>query len=300
MSRGDAQRATVRLSARAKINLRLNVLAREASGFHQIETLFCALDLADDIEIGLGGGALKLEVDSPDGIAVPAGAENLVYRAADQFFEAAKLEKSASIRLRKRIPVGAGLGGGSSDAATALRGLNLLAKSPLTDEQLVEIGAALGSDVPFFLCGSSLALGWGRGQRLLPLEPLPTLPALIVVPPFPIETRAAYQSLTVGNATAGVRPRVIDPRRLNSWEAVREDAFNEFEAALFPKHPLLAVMKEALLEAGARLALLSGSGSTVFGLFDVERAAARAAKRIRERVGDVRTIETSTTTWTAR
>lgn len=300
MNRGDAQRATVRLAARAKINLRLNVLAREASGFHQIETVFCALDLADDIEIGLGGAALKLEVDSPDGIAVPAGSENLVYRAAEHFFHAAGIEPAAVIRLRKRIPAGAGLGGGSSDAATVLRGLNLLTRRPLSDEQLVDIGAALGSDVPFFLCGSSLALGWGRGHRLLPLEPLPSMPALIVVPPFPIETRSAYQLLSIGNASAGARARVIDPRRLGSWETVREDASNEFEPALFPRYPMLSAIKEALLANGARLALLSGSGSTVFGLFDLERAAARAAKRIRERASDLRTIETSTIAWTGR
>jgi 4-diphosphocytidyl-2-C-methyl-D-erythritol kinase len=299
VKRGAAERATVRLAARAKINLRLNVLAREASGYHQIETVFCALDLADDIEISLGGAALKLEADSPDGITVPAGAENIVYRAAQSFFETAQIDAAATIRLRKRIPVGAGLGGGSSDAATALRGLNLLCRSPLTDEQLIDIGAALGSDVAFFLCGSSLALGWGRGQRLLPLDPLPSVPALLVVPPFSIETKNAYEMLSAGNALAG-RARVIDPRRLANWEALREDASNDFEPALFPRHPLLAELKSTLLEAGAKTALLSGSGSTLFGLFDVERAATRAAKRVRDRLPNVRTIETSTIAWTGR
>ena len=299
MTRGAAQRATVRLAARAKVNLRLNILAREASGFHQIETVFCALDFADDIEIGLGGTELRLEIESPDDIAVPANGENIVYRAAHQFFQAANLPPGATIRLRKRVPVGAGLGGGSSDAASTLRGLNLLSKNPLTDEQLVELGAALGSDVPFFLCGSSLALGWGRGQRLLPLEPLPAMPTLLLVPPFAIETKSAYQLVSADSSMAA-RARVVDPRRLNSWEALREDATNDFEAALFPTHPKLAELKAALQEAGAGLAQLSGSGSTVFGLFDLDRSVSRAAKRIRERFKDVRTIETSTIAWTGR
>src|SRR5687768_18619576 len=116
MRRGEAQRATVRLAARAKVNLRLNVLAREESGFHQIETLFCALDFADDVEIALGGDGIRLEVESPDGIVVPSGPDNIAHRAAEAFFAAANKAPAATLRLKKRIPVGAGLGGGSSDA----------------------------------------------------------------------------------------------------------------------------------------------------------------------------------------
>src|SRR5687767_10300674 len=115
MRRGEALRATVRLAARAKINLRLTVLAREQSGFHQIETLFCALDFADDVEILLGGDGIRLEVESPDGITVPPGPDNIAYRAAEAFFKAADKPPAATVRLKKRIPVGAGLGGGSSD-----------------------------------------------------------------------------------------------------------------------------------------------------------------------------------------
>jgi 4-diphosphocytidyl-2-C-methyl-D-erythritol kinase len=300
MTRGDAQRATVRLAARAKVNLRLHVLAREASGFHQIETVFCALDFADDIEIAYGGEELRLEVECVDNAVVPTGRENLVYRAAEAFFEAAHRAPGATIRLKKRIPAGSGLGGGSSDAATTLKGLNLLARQPLDDEQLVAVGAAIGSDVPFFLCGSSFALAWGRGTRLLPLRPLPPVPALLAIPPFAIETRNAYQSLTVGNTMGATRAGVIQRLRLESWEAVQQDAVNDFEAALFPKYPLLPQLTSALREAGATTALLSGSGSSVFGLFQREREAARASKRIRESFPDVRTIETSTVSWTGR
>jgi 4-diphosphocytidyl-2-C-methyl-D-erythritol kinase len=293
---GAAQRATVRLAARAKINLRLNVLARESSGYHQIETLFCLLDFADDIEIALGGTSLRFEVESPDNIIVPGGSENLVQRAAVAFFDAIGAPARATIRLRKRVPAGAGLGGGSSDAAVTLKGLNLLSNNPLSDAQLVTLGAALGSDVPFFLCGSSLAFAWGRGQRLLPLEPLPPVPALLAIPPFPIDTRSAYHALSIPNRMHAAAS-VISRQRLASWDAVREDAGNDFEETLFPRHPLLAELKETLRESGASLAMLSGSGSTVFGLFDLDRAVTRAGKRVRERFADVRTVETRTYAW---
>jgi 4-diphosphocytidyl-2-C-methyl-D-erythritol kinase len=297
VKRIPSERATVRLAARAKVNLRLQILAREASGYHQIETIFCALDFADDVEIALGGDTLRFEVECLDGINVPANSDNLAWRAAELFFAAVKKQPAAALRLKKRIPVGAGLGGGSSDAACVLKGLNLLSKNPLSDAQLAELGAQLGADVPFFLCGSSLAFGWGRGQRLLPLTPLPPLPTLLVVPPFAIETRAAYQALEHVPAPAA---RITPPIRLQSWEAVQADAGNDFEPALFPRHPLLARIRDALREEGASLALLAGSGSTVFGFFPLPRALARAARHIRERFPEVRIIETQTTEWTAQ
>jgi 4-diphosphocytidyl-2-C-methyl-D-erythritol kinase len=296
LSRNTAQRATVRLAARAKINLRLLVLARESSGYHQIETVFCALDFADDVEIALGGEGIRFEVESTDDVVVPGGPENLAWRAAERFFQTTKRTAAAAIRLRKRIPVGAGLGGGSSDAASTLKGLNLLCGTPLSEAQLVDIGGKLGADVPFFLCGSSFALAWGRGQRLLPLQPLPAMPVLLVVPPFAIETRSAYQALSAETHT---QPAVLHPLRLQSWEATQEEAANSFEAALFPQYPRLAEIRDALRVAGATTALLSGSGSTVFGLFPLPRAATRAAKKLRERWPDLRTIETQTVDWTA-
>jgi 4-diphosphocytidyl-2-C-methyl-D-erythritol kinase len=288
------------LTARAKVNLRLHVLAREASGFHQIETLFCGVDFADEIEIVYGGEELSLEVECVDGAVVPTGRENLVHRAAEAFFDAIGRPATATIRLKKRIPAGSGLGGGSSDAATTIRGLNLLARRPLSDDKLVAVGSVLGSDVPFFLCGSSFALAWGRGQRLLPLRPLPAVPALIAIPPFAIETRSAYQALSVGNTTGATRAGVIQRLRLESWEAIRQDAVNDFEAALFPKYPMLPQLTRALREAGANMALLAGSGSAVFALFQRENETTRAAKRIRDAFPDVRTIETTTVAWMGR
>ena len=299
MKRSDAMRANVRLAARAKINLRLTILAREASGYHQIETVFATLDLADDIELSIGGSGVRVEVEALEGAGAPSGPDNLAYRAAQAFFAATSAEPAALIRLKKRIPSGAGLGGGSSDAAATLKGLNLLAHNPLSDQELVELGATLGADVPFFLCGSSFALGWGRGQRLLPVQPLPAMAVLLVVPPFAIGTQAAYAALP-DQSDRGARARVFDPQRLQSWEALREDAANDFEAALLPLYPMLGEIKQALVDAGATLALLSGSGSTMYGLFELDRTTSRAAKRVRERLPTVRTIESHTIAWTGR
>jgi len=142
----------VRRGAPAKVNLSLRVLARERSGYHQLETLFCALELRDEIEIERGGGALSLQVE---GAELGPPEENLVHRAAVAFHDAAGIRPDTRIRLRKRIPAGAGLGGGSSDAAATLAALNALHGAPLGPTHLLRLGAELGSDVPFFLCGSS-------------------------------------------------------------------------------------------------------------------------------------------------
>lgn len=296
MSRGATAREKVRLAARAKINLRLHVLAREAAGYHQIETVFCALDFADDVEVAIGGRGIRLEVEGADD--VPAGAENLVHRAATAFFAAIGKVPAASIRLKKRIPSGAGLGGGSSDAASTLRALNLLSGTPLSDEQLVHIGAQLGSDVPFFLCGSSFALAWGRGDRLLPLQPLPPLFVVLAIPAFGVSTAEAYRDLAASRENStGSAPAIIHPARLAGWEAIGEDAANAFEPVVFARHPLLANIKRVLRDTGAAVALMSGSGSTVFGTFATARAASRSARKVREQFPDVRTIETATVAW---
>jgi len=298
MSRGASAREKVRLAARAKLNLRLNVLAREASGYHQLETLFCALDFADDVEVAIGGRGIRLDIEGADDL--PAGPDNLVHRAAVAFFEASDKPAAATIRLRKRIPSGAGLGGGSSDAASTLRALNLLTGSPLHDEQLVQIGARLGSDVPFFLCGSSFALAWGRGDRLLPLQPLPPLSIVLVVPEFRVVTADAFRDLAASRAESNApAAAVLHAHRLAGWEAIAEDAVNDFEPVVFEEHPQLAHIKRALHDYGASIALMSGSGSTMFGAFTTERVASRAARRIREAFPSVRTIETATNTWTS-
>lgn len=274
--------------APAKVNLFLRVLAREESGYHQLETLFQALELADEVTLEwlrlptlLASGSpdpqgIELEVEGVPAEALGPPEANLAVRAARLFFEALPGVRDTlprlRIHLRKRIPHGAGLGGGSSDAATVLRGLNELLGNPLDAGALATLGARLGADVAFFLCGSPLALAWGRGDRLLPLPPLPRAPVVLLLPARRIATPEAYGVLARSRVDAD-RPtppaRVFAPDAApwTDWTSVAREAENDFEVALAPAYPELVHLRRVLEEAGARPALLSGSGSAVFGVF---------------------------------
>jgi 4-diphosphocytidyl-2-C-methyl-D-erythritol kinase len=277
----------LRVAAPAKINLLLSVLAREAGGFHQIETVFCALKLADDVEVALEGDDISLTVlgDDAEGTTAAAPAPdlgpvtaNLAYRAAAAFFHAAGLPPRAQIRLVKRIPHGAGLGGGSSDASAVLGALNTLHGEPLDQGQLLEVGARLGSDVPFFLCGSPLALAWGRGGRLLPLPPLPPRPVLLAVPGVTVATAEAYADLAAGRDEDYAAPPAVHAVPA-SWADMAAAAVNDFEPVVFRRLPQLAALRDALEHVGARVARMTGTGSVVFGIFDGgDDAGARAAE----------------------
>ncbi|HEX6938379.1 MAG TPA: 4-(cytidine 5'-diphospho)-2-C-methyl-D-erythritol kinase [Longimicrobiales bacterium] len=272
---GDA----LRVRAPAKVNLSLRVLAREVSGYHQIETLFCALDLADSLELRLGGAGIRLEVE---GAELGPVEDNLVFRAARAFERATGIDLHVAIRLRKEVPAGAGLGGGSSDAAATLDALNELHGRPLDDAALLALAATLGSDVPFFLCRSGLALAWGRGDRLLPLPEPPRAPVLVVAPGFAIPTADAYRALDAHrNAAAGAAgAAVLRLDTLRGWEAIAAAAVNDFEPPTFARFPDLAELKRLLLDAGATIALLSGSGSALFGVFPDEKRRDAAASAL--------------------
>ncbi|HEX2091942.1 MAG TPA: hypothetical protein VHG28_06045, partial [Longimicrobiaceae bacterium] len=183
--------AGVRVEAPAKVNLRLRILAREETGYHALETLFCAVSLADTVEVRPGGAGIALEVRG--GVDTGPPEHNLVVRAAERFYRDLGGSPALRIELTKRIPAAAGLGGGSSDAAATLRALNLLHGEPFARAGLLQMAIGLGSDVPFFLCGSTLALGWGRGERLLALPPLPTRPVLIAHPGVAMPTGEAFR-----------------------------------------------------------------------------------------------------------
>jgi 4-diphosphocytidyl-2-C-methyl-D-erythritol kinase len=286
--------------APAKLNLTLRVLAREASGFHQIETLFCALALADEIEVTLGHDRLTLEVHSPPESAGPPPdlgplRHNLAWRAAEAFQRLTGQPPQAAIRLTKRIPAGAGLGGGSSDAAAVLRALNTLHHEPLTQDQLLRAGAELGSDVPFFLSGAVLALAWGRGGRLAPLRPLPDRPVVLAVPRQRVDTGAAYAGLAAQYAPAYVAPPAIIETRLQNWAEVAASAENDFEPFVFGELPLLAAVRAALAQsAGAEIARMTGTGSVLFGIFNSDADADAALDDLEATFADVEFIRTRT------
>lgn len=283
-----------RVRAPAKVNLRLRILAREESGYHQLETIFCALELCDALELRRGGEGVRLDVE---GAELGPPEENLVCRAALAFYDAAGLTPAVRIRLVKEIPAGAGLGGGSSDAAATLRALNALHGAPLSRATLLRLGAALGSDVPFFLCDAPLALAWGRGERLLELPALPPAPALVVAPGFAIGTADAYRALDEHRRQPRrppAEPAVLRPELLASWDAVASLAENDFEAPTYARFPLLAEIKAALQQAGARIALLSGSGSALFGIFPDAQHRTAAAAALHDRFPELCLLPTKT------
>lgn len=269
-----------RVLAPAKVNLALRVLARRPDGYHDIDTLFQAVELYDEVEVDLDGDGVELEVEGRSDLG--PSERNLAYRAAVAFVNAAGSDAAIRIRLTKRIPVGAGLGGGSSDAAAVLRCLAALLGGVGADT-VRSIGAALGSDVPFFLGVSPLARGRGRGELLQPLEPLPAADIVIVSPPVRVSTADAYRALALSAGGLGdtTKRELVVP----AWADAHEVAVNDFQAVVARSHPEVAQALEALRGAGARLALMSGSGSSCFGLFEDGAGARDAAARVANETG---------------
>jgi 4-diphosphocytidyl-2-C-methyl-D-erythritol kinase len=283
----------LRIAAPAKINLRLIVLARDSSGFHQIETLFATLRLADELVLTPGESGVRLRVEGAD---VGPTDRNLVVRAAAAFQRATGIEPSADVVLIKRIPAGSGLGGGSSDAAAMLAALQRIHGDPLDRPSLLMLGRELGSDVPYFLHGSPYALAWGRGERCLPLDPPAERPVLLGIPSETIATANAYAELArYRQAESAAAPEPLPPAiELSNWEAVTRIARNDFEAVILPRLEEAHRLIDVFTETGATLARLTGSGSAVFGIFRDERACDRAEQRAAERVPAARLIRTAT------
>lgn len=291
---------TLVLEAHAKANLLLRVLGREADGFHSLETLFVRLGIADElvIEIGRAEVSLTVEAVGDDGAQeerpsqVPEGPENLCWEAAERFYRAADLRPEAHVTLRKRIPVAAGLGGGSADAAAVLRGLSELHGFPLAGSRLMQVAAALGSDVPFALADCRAALAWGRGTRLLPLPAPPPRPALVAAPGWGIQTGDAYGWLD--EEREGREPMDDDvppdgaallpePSELARWEVLRSLASNDFEGPVFGFAPALREIRDALAEEAEGPVLLCGSGSAVLAVFEEEERRDAAATAMADR-----------------
>lgn len=262
--------AVVRLEAHAKLNLFLRVLAREADGFHGLETLFCLVDLADELRAERrAGDGITIEVDGAD-LGPPA--ENLAVRGAAAVLAATRERFGVHLTLTKRIPSRAGLGGGSSDAAAALVAVNRLAGDAVPRHELLQLAAKLGSDVPFFFSGAPLALAWAHGERLLRLPPLPAAPALLLVPPVPISTPEAYAWLDAARPSASRRGAVaLDLDALSTWGDIGRMAGNDFESVVFGRHAAVRAAFEALVGTRPLLCRMSGSGSAVFAVYRSER-----------------------------
>jgi 4-diphosphocytidyl-2-C-methyl-D-erythritol kinase len=271
----------MRLLSYAKINLFLYVTGKRPDGYHELFSLMCPIDLHDTIELNFTGASITLRCSNP---ALPSDSSNLVYRAARLFFDCLpdKLKDDSlgvEIGLTKQIPVGAGLGGGSGNAATVLMGLNQHFGMPFSGEALRRMGLLLGADVPFFILGRP-AIATGIGEVLSPLNFQPLLHVLLVNPGYSVSTHEVYKNLNFG---------LTNTQKLNKgllFRAWKQDPvnhlWNDLEQVTASKYPEIKTIKEALLANGAAGALMTGSGPTVFGIFNDRHRALQAKEALSE------------------
>ena len=270
---------TMQSRAPAKINVYLRIVGRRPDGYHLLDSLMVPISLYDDVRITVAhgeqpaatpGAALVVHCDDP---TVPGGETNLAYKAAALVCQEAGLQERIGIHLHKRIPAGAGLGGGSSNAAAVLKSLNALLALGWTEARLCQLGVRLGADVPFFISCRPAHIG-GIGDIVTTVPPLPARSVVLVVPPFGVSTPWAYRrfdELPSGGLPLA-QPSQFTP---GQWPA-RALLINDLERAVLPAYPPLTALKDALLRLGAEGVLMSGSGSSVFGIFRHRTAAAQA------------------------
>ena len=262
---------TLRILSPAKVNLFLYVLGRRPDGYHDLFSLMCRIGLYDEIILNPTSADISLACSDP---ALPVDDGNLALRAARRYVEACGRSGGVEIHLTKRIPVAAGLGGGSSNAASVLLGLNYLHGHRLPREELMRIGRSLGADVPFFIFQSP-ALACGIGDELEAYQGLSPWQVLIVCPPFPVSTRMVYQNLNLQLTNCQKQPTKAHLKQTAFNPSLH--LYNDLEAVTLALHPELAGIKDHLRAQGAVGALMSGSGPSVFGLFPDAAAACRAA-----------------------
>ena len=273
-----------RVRALAKINLDLRVLGKRADGYHELRTIFQTVSLADRLEIAFTP-ARTTSIELEDSAKIP---DNLVARAARLALDAMRATGRVAMRLEKRIPMGSGLGGGSSDAAAVLLALPVLAGKRLPVETLSALGQQLGSDVPFFLLGGT-AVGIGRGTELFPLPDAPSRSGVIVAPGVHVSTAEAYAALSP-RLTIELQENKIFSFQSHTWRVLEGRAGeNDFEGVVLERESRLATLKQRLIRSGASPAMMSGSGSALFGLFRDRAEAARAIGRL----GDVKAFPIS-------
>lgn len=267
----------IRVSSPAKVNLFLKVLRKRKDGYHQILSWIQLVDLEDRIEIERTERGIKIACDHP---GVPTGKSNLAYRAAQVFLMQSKIKSGVRIKLKKKIPVAAGLGGGSSNAASVLYGLNRLLGNQLSASKILSLARTLGSDVPFFLSfGSGLASGRGEIVRSIKL-PL-NYRLVLVNPGFEVSTRWAYSKVKPGNIFP---QKVLKLKRVTFRQmlSIAREIGNDLESVVEQKYPVIKLMVQKLYEQGALHAAMTGSGPTVFGIFTDKAKALGAAKGLRQ------------------
>jgi 4-diphosphocytidyl-2-C-methyl-D-erythritol kinase len=279
---------TLEKQSGCKVNLLLNILRKRADGFHELETVIHPVGVFDRLTFTRAGQGIQLTCSEP---SLPTDPRNLAYRAAELFLRAAKIKDGVRIHLEKKIPLAAGLGGGSANAAVTLLGLNELFGQPLAPDKLQLIAAFLGSDVPFFL-QSKPALATGRGEQVQQLEFFPALKGtvfLLIHPGFGIATSWAYQRLAwfpdALNGHPGRARKLVSLLQAGDVQAAGKEFYNSLEAPALDKYPLLGLFQEFLRANGAAATLMSGSGSTTFAIVQGQAAAESLAEAFKSRFG---------------
>lgn len=279
---------TLEKASPCKVNLLLNILGKRPDGFHELETVMHPVAVCDRLTLNRGGSGIQLTCNEP---SLPTDARNLVYRAAAGFLDALQSTEGVRLDLEKQLPLAAGLGGGSGNAATTLLGLNELFGNPLPPERLHRIAASLGSDIPFFLQPKP-ALATGRGEQIQSLDWFPALRnayVLLVHPGFGIATAWAYQQLANFPAALNGQPgrarKLIGLLQTADLKTAGMEFYNSLEAPALHKYPLLALFQEFLRANGAGATLMSGSGSTTFALIDGQAAAESVVEKFKGKFG---------------
>jgi 4-diphosphocytidyl-2-C-methyl-D-erythritol kinase len=278
----------VKIRTPAKLNLSLRVLGKRADGYHLLDSVMVPVSLYDEITITTqkSSNGRKKAAENPIVVCkhplVPSGRDNLVYRAAALLMKLTESPTSYRIEITKRIPVGAGLGGGSSDAAATLVAMNRLLKLDLPVPKLKRLATKLGADVPFFIDGHP-ARARGIGDRLTPIPSFPVLWAVVLYPGFPVSTSSVYRKFTLRltKSTANTSINSL----LRSADGLRKLLVNDLENVTIRRYPELGLLKKDLLQEGAIAALMSGSGSSVFGIFTSRQSAEKAFRRLRKTGG---------------
>ena len=269
----------MQLLSPAKINLFLKVIGKRPDGYHDLVSLMCGITLFDNITVDIGGAGIAVSCNDPD---VPTDESNLVCRAVRVFQKAAGLNEGVRIDIRKHVPVGAGLGGGSSNAAALLTGLNEHYGFPLSTDNLRSLGATIGADVPFFIDGKP-AIATGIGEKLELFGGMPDFHLVLINPGFLVSTAEIFKKLKIGLTNSAKKPKrdlLIDQKF-----DVASHLCNDLETVTSTIYPDIAEVKAALIAQGAEGALMSGSGPTVFGLFSDSKSAERAKNNLAGRTG---------------
>lgn len=265
------------IEAPAKINLFLKVTGKRPDGYHELSTLMCRVGLYDHIVLNFDQPSITVDCTHP---RVPEGRQNLAFKAAAAFFEALGITHGVGIAIDKEIPVGAGLGGGSSDAAAVLTALNSHYGMPLSQEAMIRLAQTVGADVPFFVFAKT-ALVAGIGEQLRPVEGMPRLWAVLIYPRFEIATAWVYERLNLQLTKCEENYNVS--WFLEDLSRLKDLLSNDLEQVSAGAFPEIHTLKRALIQVGARGALMCGSGSAVFGLFETRRQGTRALAELKRR-----------------